>query len=124
MLQHLFLPQIQQDRDDFIFMQEGAPPHFHHKVQQYLVVEVRWRQRDDLLSVCVAKSETAVIVITRELLTFVLLICTRTIVPVTCATCFSCICVNKPSFSIILRVGLFPPYTVMPWPKSDQIIQA
>ncbi|GBN36919.1 hypothetical protein AVEN_87533-1 [Araneus ventricosus] len=36
MLQHGLFPQIQQDRDDFIYMQDVAPPHFHPEVQQYL----------------------------------------------------------------------------------------
>ncbi|GBM40079.1 hypothetical protein AVEN_23166-1 [Araneus ventricosus] len=36
MSQQWLFPQIQQDRDDFIIMQDGAPPHFHHEVQQYL----------------------------------------------------------------------------------------
>ncbi|GBO01175.1 hypothetical protein AVEN_143819-1 [Araneus ventricosus] len=49
----------------------------------------------DLLTVCVAKSQRVVVVITSELLLlllvscclFALLICTRAIVPVTCAWC-------------------------------------
>ncbi|GBM12104.1 hypothetical protein AVEN_245497-1 [Araneus ventricosus] len=36
MIQHSFFPHIQQDRDDFIFVQDVAPSHFHHEVQQYL----------------------------------------------------------------------------------------
>ncbi|GBN84685.1 hypothetical protein AVEN_93666-1 [Araneus ventricosus] len=42
----------------------------------------------DLLTVCVARSESAVTVITCEVLSVALLICARSIVPVTCATCF------------------------------------
>ncbi|GBM89820.1 hypothetical protein AVEN_166482-1 [Araneus ventricosus] len=43
-LQHRLFPQIQQARDDFIFMQDGALPHFQHEVRQYLkdAFVVRW----------------------------------------------------------------------------------
>ncbi|GBM30759.1 hypothetical protein AVEN_30581-1 [Araneus ventricosus] len=60
----------------------------------------------DLLTVCVAKSERAVTVITSDLLS----ICVLYESYCTCASCFPEF-VNKPSFSIILRVGLFPPYS-------------
>ncbi|GBO12924.1 hypothetical protein AVEN_160202-1, partial [Araneus ventricosus] len=36
MLQHWMFSQIHEDRDDCIFIQDGAPPHFHHEVRQYL----------------------------------------------------------------------------------------
>ncbi|GBN49226.1 hypothetical protein AVEN_151799-1 [Araneus ventricosus] len=42
----------------------------------------------ELLTVCVAKSKSAVTDITCELLSVALLICSRSVVPVTCATCF------------------------------------
>ncbi|GBM50918.1 hypothetical protein AVEN_64289-1 [Araneus ventricosus] len=31
MLQRWLFPQIQPNRDDFIFMKDGAPPDFHHE---------------------------------------------------------------------------------------------
>ncbi|GBO12867.1 hypothetical protein AVEN_108150-1 [Araneus ventricosus] len=36
MLQHWMFSQIYEDRDVRIFIQDGAPPHFHHEVRQYL----------------------------------------------------------------------------------------
>ncbi|GBM29149.1 hypothetical protein AVEN_140120-1 [Araneus ventricosus] len=36
LLQHWLFPQIEQARDDFIFIQGGALPHFQHEVRQYL----------------------------------------------------------------------------------------
>ncbi|GBM89197.1 hypothetical protein AVEN_97060-1 [Araneus ventricosus] len=36
MLQHWLLPQIQQDRDDFVFMPDDTSSHFHHQVHQYV----------------------------------------------------------------------------------------
>jgi hypothetical protein len=32
----LVVPQLQEDSNDFIFMQDGAPPHFHLEVWDYL----------------------------------------------------------------------------------------
>ncbi|GBM19770.1 hypothetical protein AVEN_208646-1 [Araneus ventricosus] len=63
----------------------------------------------DLLTVCIAKSQSAELLLPVNCCLFTLLICARSIVPV---TLFSCIFVNKPSFSIILRVGPFTPYTL------------
>ncbi|GBM47271.1 hypothetical protein AVEN_136858-1 [Araneus ventricosus] len=44
MLQRWLYPQIQQDRDDFIFEQDVASPHFHPEVLQYLIgtISGRW----------------------------------------------------------------------------------
>ncbi|GBO21447.1 hypothetical protein AVEN_201526-1 [Araneus ventricosus] len=65
----------------------------------------------DLLTVCVSKSESAVTVITNELLS----VCAANLCKIYCSCylcyLFSCMFVNKPSFSIILRAGLFTPYT-------------
>ncbi|GBL89897.1 hypothetical protein AVEN_178329-1 [Araneus ventricosus] len=36
MLQRWLYPKIQQDRNDFIFMQDDAPPLFDHEIQQYV----------------------------------------------------------------------------------------
>ncbi|GBM59087.1 hypothetical protein AVEN_169033-1 [Araneus ventricosus] len=65
----------------------------------------------DLLTVCVAKSESAKMLLPVNCCLFTLLICARSIVSCYLCYVFSCIFVNKPSFSIILRVGLFTPYT-------------
>jgi len=32
MLQNWFLPQMSEDSEDFIFQQDGAPPHWHWDV--------------------------------------------------------------------------------------------
>ncbi|GBM37943.1 hypothetical protein AVEN_46247-1 [Araneus ventricosus] len=40
----LAVTQIQQNRDDFICMQDGAPPHFYDEVQKYLY--------DTILTLC------------------------------------------------------------------------
>ncbi|GBO22344.1 hypothetical protein AVEN_207420-1 [Araneus ventricosus] len=65
----------------------------------------------DLLTVCVAKSDSTELLLPVSCCLFTLLICARSIV--SCYPCyvFSCVFVNKPSFSIILGIGLFPPYT-------------
>jgi hypothetical protein len=37
MLENYLMPQLQQDMDrDFIFQQDGTPPHFHREVKSYL----------------------------------------------------------------------------------------
>ena len=36
MLQNWFLPQMSEDSEDFIFQQDGAPPHWHRDVQRFL----------------------------------------------------------------------------------------
>ena len=36
MLQQWPIPQLQEDSRDFIYQQDGAPPHFHHDVRGYL----------------------------------------------------------------------------------------
>ncbi|GFG39802.1 hypothetical protein Cfor_10577 [Coptotermes formosanus] len=36
MLQLWLLPQLQEDSEDFIFQQDGAPPHFHFDVRAHL----------------------------------------------------------------------------------------
>ncbi|GBO18061.1 hypothetical protein AVEN_21791-1 [Araneus ventricosus] len=65
----------------------------------------------DLLTVCVSKSESAVTVITSELLSVSAANLCK--IYCSCYLCyvFSCIFVNKPSFSIVLSAGLFTPYT-------------
>jgi hypothetical protein len=36
MLQKWFLPQMNEDSGDFIFQQDGAPPHWHRDVRRFL----------------------------------------------------------------------------------------
>ena len=36
MLQNLLLPQMSEDSEDFIFQQDGAPPHWHRDVRRFL----------------------------------------------------------------------------------------
>jgi hypothetical protein len=36
MLQPWLMPQLQEDSVDFIFQQDGAPPHFHFDVRTHL----------------------------------------------------------------------------------------
>ncbi|GFG35807.1 hypothetical protein Cfor_03971 [Coptotermes formosanus] len=36
MLQRWLMPQLQEDREYFIFQQDGAPPHFHFDVRVHL----------------------------------------------------------------------------------------
>jgi len=36
MLQNCLLPQISEDSEDFIFQQDGAPPHWHRDVRRFL----------------------------------------------------------------------------------------
>ena len=36
MLQNWLLPQISEDSEDFIFQQDGAPPHWHRNVRHFL----------------------------------------------------------------------------------------
>ncbi|GBM17215.1 hypothetical protein AVEN_182917-1 [Araneus ventricosus] len=36
MIPHWLLPQIQPDRDDFMFIPYSVPPHFYHEVRQHL----------------------------------------------------------------------------------------
>jgi hypothetical protein len=35
----LWLPQMQEDSNDFLFQQDGVAPHFHNDVPEYLNVE-------------------------------------------------------------------------------------
>jgi hypothetical protein len=35
MLQVWIMPQLQEDSEDFIFQQDGAPPHFHFDVRAH-----------------------------------------------------------------------------------------
>ena len=44
MLQQWLIPQLQEDSRDFIYQQDGAPPHFHHDVRGYLsdTLPYRW----------------------------------------------------------------------------------
>lgn len=44
MLQNWLFPQIEDDSDDFIFVQDGAPPHFSQHVRRYLnnTIPGRW----------------------------------------------------------------------------------
>ncbi|GBL89618.1 hypothetical protein AVEN_104588-1 [Araneus ventricosus] len=65
----------------------------------------------DLLSVCVAKSQSAELLLPVNCCLFTLLFGIISIVPCYLCYVFSCTFVNKPSFSIILRVGLFKPYS-------------
>jgi hypothetical protein len=47
MLTLLFLPQLEDDSDDFIFQQNREPPHFHMAVLNYLnaYLPLRWTGR-------------------------------------------------------------------------------
>ena len=36
LLQNWFLPQMSEDPEDFIFQQDGAPPHWHRDVRRFL----------------------------------------------------------------------------------------
>lgn len=36
MLHEWLMPQLQEDSDNFIFVQDGAPPHWHSQVRNYL----------------------------------------------------------------------------------------
>ena len=44
MLQLWLMPQLQEDSEDFIFQQDGAPPHFHFDVRAHLSANLlgRW----------------------------------------------------------------------------------
>jgi hypothetical protein len=44
MLTLWFLPQVEEDSNDFIFQQDGAPPHFHMAVRNHLKTHLprRW----------------------------------------------------------------------------------
>jgi hypothetical protein len=52
MLENSLLPKLQQDMDtDFIFQQDGAPPHFHRKVTSHLSrMVVAWIGRGGTLA--------------------------------------------------------------------------
>jgi hypothetical protein len=43
MLTSWLLPQLEEDSNDFIFQQYGAPPHFHMAVRNYLNTHLPWR---------------------------------------------------------------------------------
>jgi hypothetical protein len=36
LLQNWLLPQMSEDSEDFIFQQDGAPPHWHRDVRRFL----------------------------------------------------------------------------------------
>lgn len=42
------VPQLQEDSDDFVWVQDGAPPHWHHYVREYLDENLprRWIGRE------------------------------------------------------------------------------
>ncbi|GBM58696.1 hypothetical protein AVEN_256470-1 [Araneus ventricosus] len=65
----------------------------------------------DLLTVCVAKSQSTELLLPVNCCLFTLLFSARSIVSSYLWFLFSCIFVNKPSFSINMRIGLFTPYT-------------
>ncbi|KAJ4438006.1 hypothetical protein ANN_13945 [Periplaneta americana] len=55
MLEQRLVPQIRQDLDDdFIFQQDGTPPHFHNAVRAYLNTEMsdRWIGRAGVRDRC------------------------------------------------------------------------
>ncbi|GBM45796.1 hypothetical protein AVEN_55556-1 [Araneus ventricosus] len=60
----------------------------------------------DLLTICIAKSQSAELLLPVNCCLLALLICARSIVSCYLCYVFSCTFVNKPSFSIILRVVL------------------
>jgi len=43
------MPQLEEDSQDFIFQQDGAPPHFHNDVRWYLNEHLpqRWIDHTD-----------------------------------------------------------------------------
>jgi hypothetical protein len=43
MLTSWLLPQLEEDSNDFIFQQYGAPPHFHMAVRNHLNAHLPWR---------------------------------------------------------------------------------
>jgi hypothetical protein len=43
MLTLWLLPQLEEDSNDFIFQQDGAPPHFHMAVRNHLNAHLPWR---------------------------------------------------------------------------------
>jgi hypothetical protein len=47
MLQNWLLPQISENSEDFIFQQDGAPPHWHRDVRRFLneSLSQRWVMR-------------------------------------------------------------------------------
>lgn len=51
MVSEWLIPQLQEDSNDFILVQDGAPPHWHHEVRNYLDEQLphRWigRATDD-----------------------------------------------------------------------------
>ncbi|GBN43072.1 hypothetical protein AVEN_201040-1 [Araneus ventricosus] len=65
----------------------------------------------DLMTVCVAKYQSTELLLPLNCCLFTLLICARSMVFCYLCYVFSCIFVNKSSFSIILHDGLFTPYT-------------
>ncbi|GBM49790.1 hypothetical protein AVEN_266125-1 [Araneus ventricosus] len=64
----------------------------------------------DVLTACVAKSQSAELLLSVSCSLFTLLICAISIVSCYLCYVFSYTFVNKPPFSIILRVRLFTPY--------------
>ena len=44
MLENWLMPKLEEDSQDFIFQQDGAPPHFHNDVRWYLNEHIpqRW----------------------------------------------------------------------------------
>ncbi|GBM91301.1 hypothetical protein AVEN_69673-1 [Araneus ventricosus] len=65
----------------------------------------------DLLTVCVAKSQSDELLLPASCCLLTLIIWARSIVSCYLCYVFSCTFVTKPSFSIILPVGLFTPHT-------------
>jgi hypothetical protein len=51
MLQNWLLPPINEDSEDFIFQQDGAPPHWHWDVRRFLneYLSQRWVGCKDIL---------------------------------------------------------------------------
>ena len=54
MLENWLIPQLQQEMNNFIFQQDGAPPHWHRDVRAFLnhILSLRWIGRsgkDDLV---------------------------------------------------------------------------
>ena len=54
MLENWLIPQLQQEMNNFIFQQDGAPPHWHRDVRAFLnhILPLRWigqGRKDDLV---------------------------------------------------------------------------
>ena len=56
MLAEWLMPQLHEDNDNFIFQQDGAPPHWHQHLRHYLDANLsqRWIGRVTANNICLA----------------------------------------------------------------------